>query len=56
MIKESRGFDSELIYGDLDLKKLSSERRKMTTFKSYHNYETIYFDSTNIDFKYHILL
>ena len=50
MIKESRGFDSELIYGDLDLKKLSSERRKMTTFKSYHNYETIYFDSTNIDF------
>ena len=49
MIKESRGFDSELMYGDLDLKKLSSERRKMTTFKSYHNYETIYFDSTNID-------
>lgn len=49
MIKESRGFDSELIYGDLDLKKLSSERRKMTTFKSYHNYETIYFDSTIID-------
>lgn len=49
MIKESRGFDSELIYGDLDLKKLSSERRKITTFKSYHNYETIYFDSTNID-------
>ena len=49
MIKESRGFDSELIYGDLDLKKLSSERRTMTTFKSYHNYETIYFDSTNID-------
>lgn len=49
MIKESRGFDSELIYGDLDLKKLSSERRKMTTFKSYHHYETIYFDSTNID-------
>lgn len=49
MIKESRGFDSELIYSDLDLKKLSSERRKMTTFKSYHNYETIYFDSTNID-------
>ena len=49
MIKESRGFDSEPIYGDLDLKKLSSERRKMTTFKSYHNYETIYFDSTNID-------
>lgn len=49
MIKESRGFDSELIYGDFDLKKLSSERRKMTTFKSYHNYEIIYFDSTNID-------
>lgn len=49
MIKESLGFDSELIYSDLDLKKLSSERRKMTTFKSYHNYETIYFDSTNID-------
>lgn len=49
MIKESSGFDSELIYGDLDLKKLSSERRKMTTFKSKHDYETIYFDSINTD-------
>lgn len=49
MIKESQGFDSEVIYGDLDLKKLSSERRKMTTFKSCHDYETIYFESTNID-------
>lgn len=49
MIKESQGFDSEVIYGDLDLKKLSSERRKMTTFKSCHDYETIYFESSNID-------
>lgn len=49
MIKESQGFDSEVIYGDLDLKKLSSERRKMTTFKSCHDYETIYFETTNID-------
>ena len=49
MIKESHGFDSEIIYGDLDLKKLSSERRKMTTFKSLNTYETIYFESTNID-------
>lgn len=49
MIKESQGFDSEIIYGDLDLKKISSERRKMTTFKSLHDYETIYFDATDID-------
>ena len=49
LIKESQGFDSEIIYGDLDLKKLSSERRKMTTFKSKHDYEIIYFDSVNID-------
>lgn len=49
MIKESAGFKSEIIYGDLDLKKLSSERRKMTTFKSHYDYETIYFNSTNID-------
>ena len=49
LINESRGFDSEVIYGDFDLKKLSSERRKMTTFKSQDNFETIYFDSTNFD-------
>ena len=49
IINESQGFNSEIIYGDLDLKKLSSERRKMTTFKSKDEYETIYFDSTNID-------
>lgn len=49
MIKESQGFDGEVIYGDLDLKKLSSERRKMTTFKSYHDYDIIYFDSTDVD-------
>ena len=49
IINESQGFNSEIIYGDLDLKKLSSERRKMTTFKSKDEYETIYFESTNID-------
>lgn len=49
IINESKGFDSEIIYGDLDLKKLSSERRKMTTFKSHHDYQIIYFDSTDID-------
>lgn len=49
MIKESQGFDSEIIYGDLDLKKLTSERRKMTTFKSVHEYEVIYFTSVDFD-------
>lgn len=49
MIKESAGFDNEIIYGDLDLKKLSSERRKMTTFKSKNSYEVIYFKSTDIN-------
>ena len=49
IINESQGFTSEMIYGDLDLKKLSSERRKMTTFKSLHDYDVIYFDSTDVD-------
>lgn len=49
IINESQGFASEMIYGDLDLKKLSSERRKMTTFKSLHDYDVIYFDSTDVD-------
>lgn len=49
IINESKGFDRSIIYGDIDLKKLNSERRKMTTFISNDNYDTIYFDSTNID-------
>ncbi|WP_294580989.1 NAD(+) synthase [uncultured Thomasclavelia sp.] len=49
IINESHGFESELIYGDLDLKKLASERRKMTTYKTRHDYEMIYFESTDID-------
>lgn len=49
LINESTGFDGQIIYGDLDLKKLSSERRKMTTFKSKNDYELIHFTSNNID-------
>lgn len=49
IIKESPLFDSSIIYGDIDLKKLVSERRKMTSFKSQERYEYLYFTSTNID-------
>lgn len=49
IIKESALFDSCIIYGDLDLKKITSERRKMTTFINCDTYDTIYFESTNID-------
>ena len=31
IVSESTGFDAEVIYGDLDVEKLVSERRKMTT-------------------------
>lgn len=49
IIKESELFDSSIIYGDLDLKKLTNERLKMTTFTNKEDYDTIYFDSTNVD-------
>lgn len=49
IINESEGFDASITYGDIDLKKLNSERRKMTTFVSKDSYDTIYFDSTNMD-------
>lgn len=44
IIKESQGFDGTIIYGEFDLDKLSSERRKMTTYKSKHDYDYLYFD------------
>lgn len=47
MINESEGFDNSIIYGDFDLKKLTSERRKMTTFISKTGYDRIIFDCQN---------
>lgn len=49
LLSESKGFDEDIIYGDIDLLKLVSERRKMTTFKSKHEYDYVYFDSDNFD-------
>ena len=45
----STGFDAEVIYGDLDVEKLVSERRKMTTYQSHHDYDYVYFDMDLID-------
>lgn len=49
IIKESPGFTNSVIYGDFDLQKLTSERRKLSTYKNTNTYETIYFDSQDID-------
>ena len=49
IINESTGFDAEVIYGDLDVEKLVSERRKMTTYQSHHDYDYVYFDMDLID-------
>lgn len=45
VLKESKKYEPEIIYADIDLMKLSSERRKMTTFESVFDYETISFHS-----------
>ncbi len=49
IIKESPGFTNSVIYGDFDLQKLTSERRKLSTYNNTNTYETIYFDSQDID-------
>jgi len=49
IIKESPGFTNSIIYGDFDLQKLTSERRKLSTYNTINTYETIYFDSQDID-------
>ena len=49
IIKESPGFTNSIIYGDFDLQKLTSERRKLSTYNTTNTYETIYFDSQDID-------
>lgn len=49
IIKESPRFENSVIYGDLDLQKLSSERRKLSTYDNSISYESIYFDSKDTD-------
>ena len=34
MLAESKRFENEVIYGDIDIKRLRSERRRMTTFQT----------------------
>lgn len=49
IINESDGFDASIIYGDLDVVKLASERRKMTTYKSHDTYDHVYFNMDMVD-------
>lgn len=49
IINESDGFDASIIYGDLDIIKLASERRKMTTYKSHDSYDHVYFNMDMVD-------
>ncbi len=49
ILNESQGFDESIIYGDIDLGKLCSERRKMNTFKSSYEYDHLYFDLEPVD-------
>lgn len=44
IITESPCFSTNTIYGEVDLYRLVSERRKMTTFKTNDTYERVYFD------------
>ncbi len=45
LLKQSRRFSNEMIFGDIDVKRLRSERRKMTTFsvRGQEEYEKIAF-------------
>lgn len=49
VINESDGFDASIVYGDLDVEKLASERRKMTTYQSHFTYDYVYFDMDLVD-------
>ena len=45
IIKESPELENSIIYGDFDLLKIASERRKLSTYQSHHDYSYIYFTS-----------
>lgn len=55
VINESEGFDAAVIYGDMDVLKLASERRKMTTYKTHDDYDHVYFEMemTDLDTNYY---
>ncbi len=44
LIKESDLFESGIVYGDIDLLKLQSQRLEMTTYENSFEFETIQFD------------
>ena len=44
ILKESECYYEGIMYADMDLSRLMSERRKMTTFKTKDDYDRIYFD------------
>ncbi len=54
VIKESPLFDSSVIYGDLDLLKLTAQRRRMTTYENRFDYQKIGFalKPHNLDVNY----
>lgn len=44
LVNESALFESSVIYGELDLRKLASQRLEMTTYQNYLDYDAIEFD------------
>ena len=52
IIKESNRFENGIIYGDIDLQYLKSERRKNTSFKiNQKGYENVYFELKEKEFE-----
>lgn len=55
LLRESRRFTNETVYGDIDIRRIRGERRRMTTFKmsGTEEYEKIHFhlelDDTNLN-------
>lgn len=44
ILSESACYQVGITYADIDVSKLASERRKMTTFKTHDEYDRVYFD------------
>lgn len=51
ILNESPNYYVGITYADIDLSKLSAERRRMTTFKTHDEYDRVYFDMPIEDIK-----
>ncbi|MDD8048351.1 MAG: NAD(+) synthase [Thomasclavelia sp.] len=49
LLNESKGFDPQMIYGDIDLERLATERRRMSSFSSKQDFDTVYFNQGLVD-------